>query len=424
MKNPFWTAVSKALAVIAATLIMASVLAPGAWAADNYKILHRFTGGADGGYLDAGLIFDSSGNLYGTASVGGAYGNGAVFELTPNSDGSWTEKVLYSFTGGTDGGTPYAALIFDTAGNLYSTTYGGGVYGYGTVFMLTPNSDGSWTEATLYSFAGGTDGAQPIAGLIFDTAGNLYGLTSKGGRGSCPGYTSATGCGTVFELTPNSGGGWTESVLYAFAGGMDGGFLDHASLVFDGAGNLFGATRNHGLLEYGCADYGCGTLFELTPNSGGGWTEKVLHRFSPKNGGNPEGTLIFDVAGNLYGTTLDGGPYGGGNVFKLTLGSDGKWTERVIHQFTGKNGSSSWSGVIFGPAGDLYGETSDGGTHGYGTVYKLTPSSGGGWKESVLHQFEGFAWDARGDVVFDANGNLYGTTADSGVTGTVFEITP
>ncbi len=419
-----WAAVSKALAVTTVTLIMALILAPGAWAAGKYKILYNFSGGSDGGYLDAGLIFDSSGNLYGTAYIGGAYGNGVVFELTPNSDGNWTETVIYSFTGGADGGNPSASLIFDAVGNLYSTANLGGAYGYGTVFMLSPNSGGTWTETVLYSFAGGTDGAFPIAGLIFDAAGNLYGTTNKGGKGNCPDYTYR-GCGTVFELTPNSGGGWAESALYAFAGGKDGGYPDHANLVFDGAGNLYGATRDHGLSGPRCAGYGCGTVFELTPNSGG-WTETVLHRFNQKDGGNPDGTLIFDAAGNLYGTTLDGGPHDAGNVFKLTLGQKGKWTEQVIHEFTGKDGAGSYAGVIFDAAGNLYGAASSGGTHGDGTVYKLTPTSGGKWKISVLHQFRGGTdgWAPRGDVVFDANGDLYDTTADNGTTGTVFEIMP
>jgi len=423
----FWAAVSKVLAVLAATLIMASILAPGAWAAGKYKVLHRFTGGSDGSGPGAGVVFDSTGNLYTTTRQDGAYGSGTVVELTPNSDGSWTETVIYSFTGGTDGGASYGTPIFDVVGNLYGTTSAGGVYGYGTVFMLTPNSDGSWTETTLHSFAGGTDGAQPTSGLIFDTAGNLYGTTTKGGRGNCPEYSSATGCGTAYELTRSSGGGWSESVLYAFAGGKDGGYLDWGNLVFDGAGNLYGTTRDHGISGPRCAGYGCGTLFELTPNSGGGWTEHVLHRFNQKDGGDADGTLIFDAAGTLYGTTLTGGRYNAGTVFTLTLGSDGKWTERVIHAFTdGKDGGYPYSGVIFDAAGALYGTTNVGGIHGYGTVYELTPESGGGWKESVLHAFKGGRDGQQpcNDVVFDANGNLFDTTTSGGNGGTVFEIMP
>jgi uncharacterized repeat protein (TIGR03803 family) len=420
----FSAVVSKALAVTAATLIMALMLAPSASAAGKYKVLHRFAGGSDGSAPGAGVVFDSTGNLYTTTRLDGAYGNGAVVELTPNSDGGWTESVIYSFTGGTDGGAPYGTPIFDVVGNLYSTTSSGGVSGYGTVFMLTPDSDGSWTETTLHSFAGGTDGAQPTSGLIFDAVGNLYGETTKGGRGHCPEYSSAKGCGTVFELTPNSDGTWTESVLYAFAGGQDGGFPNWGNPVFDSAGNLYGTTRDHA--HRGCAA-GCGTLFELTPNSGGGWTEHVLHRFNQKDGGNADGTLIFDATGTLYGTTLTGNRYNVGAVFTLTLGSGGKWTERVIHAFTGhKDGGYPYSGVIFGAAGALYGTTNVGGNHGYGTVFELTPESGGAWKENVLHAFEGGKDGQQpcNDVVFGANGNLFDTTTGGSSGGTVFEITP
>jgi len=418
MKNQFWSVVSKALAVTTLTLIMALILAPGAWAAGKYKILHEFSGGKDGGYLDAGVIFDSSGNLYSTAVIGGANGNGAVLELSPSADGNWTETVIYSFTGGTDGSAPYGSLILDAAGNLYSTTSAAGAYGDGTVFMLTPDSDGTWTETTLHSFAGGTDGAGSSTGLIFDTAGNLYGATYSGG---------AYGYGTVFTLTPNSDGTWTESVLYAFAGGTDGAIVDHSNLVFDSAGNLYGATRGGG--TPGWCEYviGCGTVFELTPNSGGGWTENVLYRFNRKSGNDANGTLIFDAAGNLYGTTLHGGRHNSGSVFTLLLGSDGKWTARAIHEFTGrKDGGYPYAGVIFDAAGNLYGAAQGGGTHNHGTLYKLTPGPGGTWQESVLHRFKGGSdgENPRGDVLFDANGNLYDTTIGDGKKGTVFEITP
>src|SRR5215468_7698755 len=168
--NQLLAAAGKLLAVVAVALIVVLVLAPGASAARKYKVLYSFSGGADGGQPGAGLIFDGAGNLYSTTSQGGTYGNGVVFELIHNSDGSWTEGVLYSFTGGSDGGTPYSALTFDTKGNLYGTTSVGGTYGYGTVFQLTP-SGGGWTETVIYSFTGGSDGANPWYGVIFDAAG-------------------------------------------------------------------------------------------------------------------------------------------------------------------------------------------------------------------------------------------------------------
>jgi uncharacterized repeat protein (TIGR03803 family) len=181
-QNQFWPAVSKALAVMTLTLITALILVPGASAAGKYKILYNFAGGTDGGTPYEGLVLDTSGNLYGTTTGGGASGIGTVFELAKNSDGSCTETVLYSFAGGTDGATPWASLTFDASGNLYGTTTAGGASGNGTVFKLIKNSDGSWTESVLYSFTGGSDGANPLwCGVILDATGTLYGMTSGGG---------------------------------------------------------------------------------------------------------------------------------------------------------------------------------------------------------------------------------------------------
>ena len=365
-KNRSWTAISKALSVMTVTLIMALILAPGARAAGNYKTLHKFTGGADGNQPADTLVFDASGNLYGTAIEGGSSGAGTVFELTPNADGAWTLSVLYGFTGGSDGRAPLAEVIFDTKGNLYGTSLEGGDYGAGTVFEVTPNSDGSWTESVLHAFMGGKDGGYPDHGhLIFDAAGNLYGTTAGWYGG---------GYGTVFELTPNSNGTWTESVLHSFFGGEDG-------------------------ME-------------------------------------PEGTLIFDLTGSLYGTTAGGGAYGHGTAFRLAPGLDGKWKKDVLHQFRGGNdGSSPFSGVVFDTAGNLYGTTDDGGAGscsdpygtGCGTVFELIPNSKGGWTEQVLRRFAGItAGNPFGGVVLDTAGNLYGTTYNSSFNslGVVFEITP
>jgi uncharacterized repeat protein (TIGR03803 family) len=171
--NQFWTAVSKVLAVITVTLIMALMLAPGAWAASTYKTLYKFTGDPDGDTPLAALIFDASGNLYSTTLGGGSGAKGTVFKLTPNADGSWTQSVLYGFTGGSDGGNPFAGVIFDASGSLYGTTYNG-ASGGGTVYKLTPNSDGTWTESTLHQFHG-SDGRRLVGGLVFDATGNLYG---------------------------------------------------------------------------------------------------------------------------------------------------------------------------------------------------------------------------------------------------------
>jgi uncharacterized repeat protein (TIGR03803 family) len=242
-----------------------------------------------------------------------------VFELTPAAGGGWTEQVLHRFPddNGTDGTAPVAGLIIDAAGNLYGTTSSGGTLFFrGTAFELTPAAGGVWTETVLHSFGNGTDASEPRAGLIFDAAGNLYGTTAVGGTGS----NCIFGCGTVFELTPAAGGGWTEKVLYSFnANGTDG-YSPEAGLIIDAAGNLYGTTYAGGTSS-GCAPYGCGTVFELTPAAGGGWTETVLHNFgNGTDGSTPFAGLIFDAAGNLYGTTYYGGTGAneGGTVFEFT----------------------------------------------------------------------------------------------------------
>ena len=421
----FLGAASAALMIV----IVIVMFAPVAAAQSKYKTLYRFTGSTDGNLSQASLIFDQVGNLYSTTTLGGA-GYGTVFELTPNQDGSWTESVLYSFTGGADGADPFAGLIFDQAGNLYGTTYQGGSAGVGTVFQLTQTKNGNWSESVLHSFTG-SDGSYPVGGVILDANGNLYGATTAGGKGSC--YVFAPGCGTIFDLTPNLDGTWTENVLYSFKGVTDGSYPDHGSLLFDAAGNLYGATAAGGKGSCGVFGPGCGTIFELIPNSDGTWKEQVLHRFSGgKDGATPEPTLIFDQSGNLYGTTLLGGAHGVGNVFEVTPNADGSWKEKVLHQFKGGDWGP-WAGVIFDRAGNLYGTTLTGGNlsvcgdQGCGVVFKLAPNSNGGWTETVLHTF----MDHPGALpnallIFDASGNLYGTTAgDSSKTyGSVFEITP
>jgi len=220
----------------------------------------NWNNGKDGCCPAAVVVFDSSGNLYGATGAGGPYGNGTIFEVTPGKHGSWTEKVLYFFGSGSDGAVPGGELVFDKAGSLYGVSAFGGGYpqncmgGCGTVFKFTPGAKGEWTLTTLYSFDE-TDGAFPGGGVIFDAAGNLYGVTNAGGA-----YNSSdcnVGCGTVFELTPG-GGTWTETVLHSFdANGVDG-YAPYGPLIADAAGNLYGTT------VYGGA-HGYGTVFEITP---------------------------------------------------------------------------------------------------------------------------------------------------------------
>jgi uncharacterized repeat protein (TIGR03803 family) len=385
------------------------------------NMLYNFAGGNDPKLPYAGLVFDKAGNLYGTAEFGGTYNQGAVFEITPNQNGIWTESVLYNFTGGADGAQPAGGLIFDAAGNLYGTTnYGGNVncsLGCGTVFKLTPAS-GSWTETVLYTFTGGTDGREPNARLLFDATGNLYGTTVLGGDidSAC-----SSGCGTVFKLTANSGN-WTESVLYAFTGAADGA-SPYDGLTFDAAGNLYGST-------YGGGASGYGTIFKLAPTSSG-WTETVLRSFKGYDGKYPYGDVMLDAAGNIYGTAFQGGGTGFGVVFELQPNGKGGWRERLLHGFGDLPAANPVAGLVMDAGGNLFGTTMQGASQslcggGCGTLFKLAPNTGGTWTYSVVHQFgQGTdGYHPTGDLILDAVGNLYGTTQAGGAdgSGVVFEI--
>jgi uncharacterized repeat protein (TIGR03803 family) len=277
----------------------------GSW---TEKILHSFNNdGKDGINPSAGLIFDCSGNLYGTTSLGGAFGTtytgGTVFEFSPQAGVGWTEKILHSFNfNGKDGYSPTANLIFDAFGNLYGTTNLGGSHNDGTVFQLTPSGSGQWAEVPLHDFGRVGDGQFPYVGLISDRMGNLYGTTSHGG---------AYGEGTAFELTRKGGGVWNEKILHSFHNDATDGSRPYASLMLDAAGNVYGTTVSGGT-------YGYGTVFELIPSASGGWSERVLHDFNfGTDGYSPDAGLILDNAGNLYGTTPYGGTYNSGTVFEI-----------------------------------------------------------------------------------------------------------
>jgi uncharacterized repeat protein (TIGR03803 family) len=415
------------IASVAVSLIVAAlVVAPGAWAASTFKILHVFRRFSGGHNAMGTLVSDAAGNLYGTTFNGGFVSNtafcgttsegcGVVFKLAPNPDGTWTEHVLHTFKGGstTDGGFPLAGVILDAAGNLYGTTFAGGSDASGTVFELMPNPDGTWTEHVLYSFMGGGDGAVPFAGVILDAAGNLYGTTYSGGSSTCM-NDWGPGCGVVFKLTHKSDGTWTEHVLHRFTGGKDGG-SPFAGVILDAAGNLYGTNT--------------GVVFKLAPNPDGTWTEHVLHSFTGGDGANPGAGVIFDAAGNLYGTTTYGGLSNVGVVFKLTHKSDGTWTEHVLYSFTGGgDGAYPWAGVILDATGNLYGTTYYGGVgnfgQGNGVVFELTRSASGGWSERVLHAFLGYGANPYAGLLRGASGNLYGTASGGTSGGLVFEIKP
>ena len=388
---------------------------PSARAAPQYRVLHNFTGGADGNG-NSGVSLDQRGNLYGLSLEGGTGscgdGCGLVFQLVPHANGKWTQTVLYDFQPGADGEYPSGTLAFDGLGNLYGTTQAGGVHDGGTVFELTSGT-GGWTEAALYSFCD-VQGCvhTPQSGVIMDSAGNLYG----------------TGWEAAFEVSPASGR-WKETTLHRFGVREGDGALPYAGLVLDASGNLYGTTQYGGNQ---CGSSTCGTVYELTPESGAKWKETVLHRFRNSKGDGAwpgAGALLMGGQGNLYGTTTNGGCCGG-VVYELTPQPDGRWKETILYDFLG--GAEGWApdaGVVMDKASNLYGTTDGGGNaSGCGVLYKLAPTSKGKWKYTVLHTF-GSGYDGclpSGNLAIDSNGNLYGGTIFGGKygNGVVFELTP
>ena len=326
-----------------------------------------------------------------------------------------TEAVLHNFAdNGTDGYQTYSSLVFDASGNLYGTTLKGGTHtncygeniGCGTVFELSPAAGGGWTENILYNFGGtSTDGTNPSGALIFDAAGNLYGTTEHGGTGVCD--QGENSCGTVFELKPKRAESGRRKFCTTSAAPARTATIPAAGLIFDAAGNLYGTTASGGT-------YGFGTVFELTHAAGGSWTEKVLHSFNGTDDGNiPLASLVFDPAGNLYGTTSDGGSFHAGGIFELKRGAGGNWTTKILHFFNDGDGRTPYASLILDAAGNLYGTTQIGGPNYGGTVFELTQTAGGKWGETVLHGFDnksGDGYEPLAGVIFDHNGNLFGTT--------------
>jgi uncharacterized repeat protein (TIGR03803 family) len=419
------------LSIIVLTLVCLSAILP-AQSRPAYKVLHSFTAAVDGGNPILGT-WDAAGNLYGVTSYGGSSadcfggGCGTIFKLVPNPDGTWTYSVIHIFVDSADGVQPTGPLILDGAGNLYGTAQYGGLGGcagqYGTgcgvVFKLAPNTDGTWTYSLLHRFTG-ADGDEPRGGLIFDATGNPYGAATCGGLGGSTSYgepCGGSGNGTVFKLAPNPDGTWTESVLYRFTGAD--GEQPQSQVTFDAAGNLYGTTLFGGA-------YGPGVVFKLSPNPDGTWAESVLHSFNGTDGAYSYSALISDAAGNFYGTATMGGAsyYGYGTVFKLARNPDGTWAYSQLYNFTGADGNYPNWPVIFDKAGDLYGTTGCCGPDYDGKVFKLTPNPDGTWTETVLHGFwrDGI-WP--GPVILDKAGNLYGTAGARGPKGggALWEIT-
>ncbi len=379
-------------------------------------ILHSFNGGDenDGNEPVGPVLLDSSGNIYGTTFNGGLYGWGTVFKMSPGASG-WSLANLISFNG-LGAAWPTSRLTFDAAGNLYGTTFFGGILNDGVAFELTPAAEGSWNQSALHDFGPNAhDGTFPRSGVIFDQSGNAYGTTTGGGN---------FGNGTVFQLSPIAGGGWKESILHSFHD--TDGWQPTAGLAIDEAGNLYGTTDFGG--SSSACDSGCGAVFEVTPKAGGGWGEKVLLSFNNNNGSSPSTPLTLDTDGNIYGTTSAGGTYNQGNVFKLSRASGG-WELTILYSFGAiPNDGVAPSGFLASDAaGNLYGVTSNGGTHGVGTVFKLSRRTSGTWKETMLHNFTsngGDGYSSGSGVVLDGAGNLYGTTENGGTygDGTVYEI--
>ena len=413
-----------ALALFTAGMVAAPLTAK----AQTFKVLYSFTGGADGGLPQGGLLLDAAGDLYGTTTEGGDGGCpggtcGVVFEVSPSS-GGWTESVLHAFTGGSDGGDPFDTVIFDAEGNLYGTAYYGGA-GYGVVFELSPGS-GGWTETVLHAFQDNWQGNFPVAGLVFDKQGNLYSTLLGGSRGT----------GLVYELVKGTGG-WKEKVLSTFSPSQ--GDNPQDAPILDAAGNLYGTNSGGG--EGACTG-GCGTVWKVLHGS---WKVNVLYDFKGPGRADPRYSLVFDKAGNLYGTA-GGGIYGWGMIFKLTPVAKGKWKKTVLYSF--KGGSDGWGPggtPVFDKAGNIYGVTTLGGDlscgrngdgSGCGSVFKLTPGSGG-WTKSTLYTFTGGAdgsYPSTG-LIIDTTGNIYGMTSAGGQgsceleegvygCGVVFEVTP
>jgi uncharacterized repeat protein (TIGR03803 family) len=372
--------------------------------AQTFTTLYNFTGGSNGVYPYAGVIQDASGNLYSTAVGGGdpncfaGYGCGVVYKL----DTAGTETVLYTFTGVPDGESPPTPLVQDKKGNTYGTTPLGGSSYLGTVFKI----DAAGNETVLHSFTGESDGCNPYQGLVLGKSGTLFGTTS-----SCGSF----GHGTIFKV--DSAGNFT--ILHSFAGfPSDGDDPQYGHLTMDESGNLYGLTEFGG--STGCDDYGCGVLYELSKKG----KLTVLHNFpgGTSDGCYPNGSVLRDRAGNLYGTTWACGSYSYyGTIWKV--GKRG--SETVLHNFSGRtsDGSRPPVGVARDSKGNLYGVTWLGGANGYGALYKLSASG----RFTLLHSFSSsdgaYPW---GEVLLSRKGTLFGTTTEGGSSGagTVWKYVP
>jgi hypothetical protein len=387
------------------------------------KVLYAFN--IADGESPGGLVFDSAGNLYGVAFYGGSTacgggGCGVVFKLTPASNGDWTESTIYTFAGEADGSYPSSPLIFDKSGNLYGVTYGAygsGGIGSGTAYRLSPNEDGSWSFHLLYTF-----GKKAGDGM------QPYGPLVFDSAGNLYGATFTGGnldVGTVFELSSELNGTWQETTLHSFIGGKDGSYPSSGVTLENG--NVFVATESGGIGCHYSYGNGCGVIAEFSPNEDGGWKESFPRRFtgSTIDGESPY-ALTFDTVGNLYGSAIGGtADYcdgGCGLVYRMSEKPNGVWTFTALHNFNGGDGEGP-DVLLFGASGSVYSEAGGGGV-GMGLVFELNPAAN--WSETVLYEFNGAADGGQpSSLIYDGVGNLYGTTTFGGNgVGVVFEVTP
>jgi len=375
--------------------------------AQTFSYLHLFNGGSDGANPVSGVTVGGGGTLYGTASGGGSAGDGTVYKLTLKH-GGWVLDPLWEFAGGNDGAVPYAGVVAGSNGALYGTTYrGGGTLEYGIVYELRPPATACktaicyWNETIIHSFTGPpNDGSTPYLGkLIFDSSGNMYGTTYEGGTHSE---------GNVYEFSPQSGGGWTESILYNFDDGTDGGYP--VAGVIESAGALYGTNFVGGTGSQG-------VLYQLTP-AGPPWTEETLANFGGSAGYQPYATPIVDQSGNLYGTTESGGPGDSGTVYEVSQ-ADGSWSFSSVYVFGGSHPACNpYAGVTLGANGNLFGVCQAGGANNDGWVFEMPTTCNDTCTPTDLYDFTGSAAClAQGPVTFDSSGNLYGTCYGGGNTG-------
>lgn len=409
---------SKALVSLSQVLAVLVLCATAAFAGPGENTLYTFSGGADGSWPKAGLIVGPDGAFYGATQYGGAYTFGTIYRMAQNSDGTWSEIVIYNFTDTNDGAGPIGQIAFDAAGNIYGTTAFGKPYEEGTVFELSPGAGGAYSATLLYAFTGGTDGEQPLGGVVLDKAGNIYGTTQSGG---------AFDEGVLFEVSPNADGTWSENVIHSFGSSSSDGVTPDSNLLIDASGNLYGVTPGGG-----SGTYRSGTVFEFSPSSSGTWTENILYAFNGKADGGGPNAIAFDKSGNIYGVAGGGGmkgtncPSGCGTIFLLTRSSGGNWPFTRPYVFPGTSGYEP-NGIVLDSAGNIYGTTLSS-YPDFGTVFELKRGGvGQRWTYSLLYNFPptGVGIEPMG-LIIDKD-RLYGTTISTTtcyLCGTVWEVTP